>query len=421
MIGVIGLNHKTAPVEIREKYSIDNQENINLARKISSASCIDEVVILSTCNRTEIYFTADEQCFSEAFIIIERKLYQFVNQTNTDQNVLIPYLYRHNKKEAVRHLFRVISSLDSLVLGEYQIVSQVKEAYRLAREAGTIGRVFKRLFIKALETGKLVRTKTAMSVGAFSVSYAAVEKCQKYFNNLKQKKILLIGAGETGELVIKNLCKKGCHNITITNRTHEKAQLLANRYNGKTIKFADFMENMNEMEIVISSVSGKNHLFDADKLRPFLNEHPMLMIDLGIPRNINPDVSDLPNITLLNIDDLEEVVAANLEKKQNYITTAEDIIDDKVDEFSDWLNTQNLSPAIQDILYSISKISEQGLAAQKAYFPKETHQLLEQHSNLLSEKLTGTLIKNLKAISDNGRKTEYAKMIKELFYLPDEE
>ena len=419
MIGVIGLNHKTAPVEIREKYSIDNQGNIKLTKEISSISYIDEVLILSTCNRTEVYFVAEESYTRKAFDVIRKQLHLFVNQL--EQINLNQYFYHYQQEEAIKHLFRVISSLDSLVLGEYQIVSQIKEAFRLAKEAGTIGKVFKRLFIKALETGKLVRTKTAMSVGAFSVSYAAVEKCQKYFGNLEEKKILLIGAGETGELVVKNLNKKGCRNITITNRTAEKAQVLANRYNGKVIGFQDYMENLHEAEIVVTSVSGKNHLFDAQTIKPHLNGHPMLLIDLGIPRNINPDVSELPNITLLNIDDLEEVVTANHEKKQNYISVAEEIIDNKVNEFSDWLYAQNLSPAIQNILHSVSLINERELATQKYICPEETQQLLEKHSNYISEKLTNTLIKNLKIISDNGRKTEYTKIIKELFNVTDEE
>ena len=419
MIGVIGLNHKTAPVEIREKYSIDNQGNIKLTKEISSISYIDEVLILSTCNRTEVYFVAEESYTRKAFDVIRKQLHLFVNQL--EQINLNQYFYHYQQEEAIKHLFRVISSLDSLVLGEYQIVSQIKEAFRLTKEAGTIGKVFKRLFIKALETGKLVRTKTAMSVGAFSVSYAAVEKCQKYFGNLEEKKILLIGAGETGELVVKNLNKKGCRNITITNRTAEKAQVLANRYNGKVIGFQDYMENLHEAEIVVTSVSGKNHLFDAQTIKPHLNGHPMLLIDLGIPRNINPDVSELPNITLLNIDDLEEVVTANHEKKQNYISVAEEIIDNKVNEFSDWLYAQNLSPAIQNILHSVSLINERELATQKSICPEETQQLLEKHSNYISEKLTNTLIKNLKIISDNGRKTEYTKIIKELFNVTDEE
>ena len=419
MIGVIGLNHKTAPVEIREKYSIDNQGNIKLTKEISSISYIDEVLILSTCNRTEVYFVAEKSHIKKAFDITRKRLHLFVNQS--EQANLDQYFYHYQQEEAIKHLFRVISSLDSLVLGEYQIVSQIKDAFRLSKEAGTIGKIFKRLFIKALETGKLVRTKTAMSVGAFSVSYAAVEKCQKYFDNLEEKKILLIGAGETGELVVKNLNKKGCRNITITNRTAEKAQVLANRYDGKAIGFQDYMENLHEAEIVITSVSGKNHLFDAQTIKPHLNGHPMLLIDLGIPRNINPDVSELPNITLLNIDDLEEVVASNHEKKQDYISVAEKIIDIKINEFSDWLYAQNLSPAIQNIIHSVSLINERELATQKSICSEEAQQLLEKHSNYIYEKLTNTLIKNLKIISDNGRKTEYTKIIKELFNVTNEE
>jgi glutamyl-tRNA reductase len=230
MIGIIGLSHKSAPVHIREKFSLNVGEKTKLSHQISTNPYLDELVILSTCNRTEIYFKAADCCSPGAFNIVHRNLYQFIG-TNEE---MTKYFYRFQHDEAVRHLFRVVSSLDSMVLGEYQIVSQVKEAYKLAKENKTVGKIFKRLFNKALETGKLVRTKTAMSNGAFSVSYAAVEKCNEQFDDLQQKKILLIGAGETGELVIKNLHKKGCRHITVTNRTTAKAEELGKPYQGES-------------------------------------------------------------------------------------------------------------------------------------------------------------------------------------------
>ena len=192
----------------------------------------------------------------------------------------------------------------------YTKLLRIKEAYSHAEANGTVGKVLTRLFNKALETGKLVRSNTQMSTGAFSVSYAAVEKCNNQFKNLKDKKILLIGAGETGELVIKNLYKKGCKNITVTNRTITKAEELATRYNGKALPFNQMMEGIHDAEIIVSSVATKEPLFDATTLKPHLNGHPLvMMIDLGVPRNIHPNVSDIPIIDLVNVDDLEEVVA----------------------------------------------------------------------------------------------------------------
>lgn len=412
MIGVIGINHKSAPVHIREKFSLNNEENTKLARQISSNPHIDEVVTLSTCNRTEIYFKAADCCTAGAFNIIHKNLHQFIGLDEETTK----YFYRFQHDEAVRHLFRVVSSLDSMVIGEYQIVSQVKEACQLAKENKTVGKIFKRLFSKALEAGKLVRTRTAMSNGAFSVSYAAVEKCSEQFSDLKQKSILLVGAGETGELVIKNLFKKGCRNIIVTNRTTAKAEELARRYQGKALPFSKFMQGVHDAEIIVSSVSCKEPIFNARQLQPHLNGHShILMIDLGVPRNIHPDVLDIPGVSLLNVDDLKEVVAGNKEKKQTYISVAESIITEKVSEFSDWLSVQDLSPAIQTIISAINKINNNELAILKKSVPQQEYIQLEKYSKHTSDKLANSLIKSLKVISNNGRSTEYVKVIHDLF------
>ena len=412
MIGVIGLSHKSAPVHIREKFSLDQEGNKQLSRVISANKYIDELVLLSTCNRTEIYFKADDCCSPGAFHLIMKSLHQYSGMGEEADK----YFYRLGHDDAINHLFRVISSLESMILGEYQIVSQVKEAYSLARENKTIGRIFKRLFSKALETSKQVRTKTSMSNGAFSVSYAAVEKCHERFSDLQQKKILLIGAGETGELVIKNLHKKGCKDITVTNRTIIKAQELARRYEGKTLPFSNLMQGIHDAEIIVSSVSCKEPLLDAVSIQPHLNGHPhVMLIDLGVPRNIDEDVCGLPGISLLNVDDLEEVVAGNKEKKQTYVSVAEKIIAEKVAEFSDWLSIQSLSPAIRHIISAVNQISEHELAACKKSVQEAEYQQLEKYSRHLSEKLINSMIKNMKAISDNGKATEYVKVINDLF------
>jgi len=412
MIGVIGLSHKSAPVHIREKFSLDNGENSRLALQISENPHIDELVILSTCNRTEVYFKAADCCASGAFNIIHKNLHRFTGIDDQKSNCF----YRLQDDDAVRHLFRVVSSLDSMVLGEYQIVSQVKEAYFLAKENKTVGKIFKRLFTKALETGKLVRTNTAMSNGAFSVSYAAVEKCNEQFIDLQQKNILLIGAGETGELVIKNLFKKGCQHITVTNRTASKAEELARRYQGRVLPFAKLMEGVHDAEIIVSSVTCKEPLFDARQVMPYLDGHSAtMMIDLGVPRSIHPDISDISGVSLLNVDDLKEVVAGNKEKKRQYVTAAESIIAEKVTEFSDWLSVQDLSPTIQNIISAINQANRNELANLKKSATPEEYLQLEKYSRHISEKLANTLIRRLKVISNNGRATEYVKVINDLF------
>ncbi|WP_423127110.1 glutamyl-tRNA reductase [Gaoshiqia sp. Z1-71] len=412
MIGIIGLSHKSAPVHIREKFALNKDECSGLYKSIVSNQYIEELVILSTCNRTEIYFKADKCCSTGAFTIIMSYLRKYAGVGEE----MDKHFYRFQNDEAVKHLFRVVSSLESMVLGEYQIVSQIKEAYSQAKENGTVRKVLKRLFHKALETGKLVRTNTEMSAGAFSVSYAAVEKCSDQFRDLQDKKILLIGAGETGELVIKNLYKKGCKNITVTNRTVVKAEELAARYQGEALPFSRLMDGIHEAEIIVSSISSKEPIFDAGKVKPHLNGHPhVMMIDLGVPRNIHPDVSEIQGVSLLNVDDLEEVVAGNMEKKKAYVSVAEGIIAEKVIEFSDWLSIQNLSPVIQNMVSVVSRMNSDELAVFRKFHSEEEVRNMEKYGKHITEKLTNLMIKNLKTMSNNGRQTEFLKIINDLF------
>lgn len=417
MIGVIGISHKSAPVHIREKFSLNSEEIVSLGRQLCDDPHVEEVVILSTCNRTEIYFLASV-CGSRGAFTIIRKLLTLLHG---EKGELDNFFYQFRDEETVRHLFRVVSSLDSMVLGEYQVVSQVKEAFRLARENKMAGKILKRLFNKALETGKLVRTKTAMSRGAFSVSYAAVEKCHEQFGDLQDRKILLIGAGETGELVIKNMCKKGCRNITITNRTKSRAEELARRYHGRVLPFCRLLQGIGEAEIIVSSVSSRTPLLSTEDLGTRTDgKRQFLLIDLGVPRNFHPALAHLPGVCLLNVDDLKEVVIGNREKKQTYVLVAEKLIEEKVTEFSDWLSIQDLSPAIRNIIRTVRHISDQELAQMRKSAKEEDLLRLEKYFSHVSEKLSNELIKNLKQISNNGKATEYVNLINDLFSVTHE-
>ncbi len=411
MIGVVGLSHKSAPVHIREKFALNKDEYTDLSQTILKNKNIGELVIISTCNRTELYFTAEECCSPGAFHILFHYLKKHINEEDGFES----HFYQYETKSAVKHLFRVVSGLESMMLGEYQIVSQIKEAINHAEEIGSAGKILTRLFHKALETGKQVRTKTAMSTGAFSVSYAAVEKCSSIFEQLPDKKILLIGAGETGELVIKNLHKKGCQNIVVTNRTTSKAEELAQRFGGTAHNFKELSSAVREADIVVSSIACKAPLVTPEILSAENTEKQTVFIDLGVPRNIDPKIAEQTNITLYNVDDLEEVVAQNMEKKKTYVATAEKIITKKTNEFSDWLSVQNLSPAIQNIILGVNEINQSELAVFKRFHNDEEYQNMEKYGKHMAEKLVKSMIRNLKNISDNGRKTEYIKVINDLF------
>jgi len=301
-----------------------------------------------------------------------------------------------------------------MVVGEYQIVAQIKDAFQYAQKQNSTGKILNRLFTRALEVGKQVRTRTGISRGAFSVSYAAVEKCREHFSNIEERKILLVGAGETGELVLKNLHKRGSHKITIANRTPEKAQELAFRYDADTVPMENLDSAIKSAEIVISSIIGE-HYIDTDLLgvEPF--GHKVMMVDLGVPRNIHPDVAEISHVKLLNIDDLQRVVVQNEEKKKSYFDGAEDIIAEKLEEFEEWLMTQKLSPAIQLIASSVRQLHSDGLEAFKSSASEEEMEIMKSYGQHLSEKMIKTLIKNLKSTTDNGRKEDVVHVVNKLF------
>lgn len=412
MIGVIGVSHKSASVRVREKLAFDSNEAGFLASAILKNKYFREVVILSTCNRTEIYFVAEEICTNGAFKSIKSIL---TDTCNLEEDIQ-PYLFQYYHKETVRHLFKVVSGLDSMILGEYQIVSQVKAAYADAEENGRIGKIFHRFFNKALACSKHVRMSTPLNQGAFSVSYAAVEKCNEQFADLASRSILLIGAGDTGELVLKNLVRKGCHNILITNRTKDKAEELASLYKGKVLPYENLMHGIHDAEIIISSITCKDPILEATQIKPWLNGHEkMVMIDLGVPRNIHSNVAEIQGMTLLNVDDLEEVIAMNAERKQEYVSLAEEIVETHVNEYTKWLNEQNLAPTIKNIEKAILSLYQNELDAYKNNLSEAELEEIRKFNQYMSRKIKNKIVRQLKTVTDNGRITEFVGVINQLF------
>lgn len=404
MIGIIGLNHKSAPIHIREQFALDDEACKLLAKRICDGHHIDAMLILSTCNRTEFYYRAKASSRDMANMTIVKHLAAFTGVNDCRKS----YFYGFEHRDAVNHLFRVVSSLDSMVLGEYQIVSQVKNAFQLAETNRTLDKELTRMFHKALETGKIVRTQTEMSTGAFSVSYAAVEKCVQEFPKLTNKKILLVGTGETGELVARSLYKKGCKQITFVNRTRSKAEVLAAKYQAKVCSFEELDTAITEADILISAVGAKEPIINTAAT------HQQLLIDLGVPRNIKEELGEQANVSLVNVDDLQKVVTNNQEKKKALISTAEEIIEEKVGEFLDWLSGRNLSPAIQQIIHAMHEIQQSELDVFSKNRNEEENALLKEFSQHYSEKMVNTLIRNLKTLSDNGRHSDYIKVVIDL-------
>lgn len=322
---MVGLSHRSAPIEVREKFAFSKTSLEEALTRLKTDTQIQEGVILSTCNRVEIY----------ALGLPEKKingtLTNFLNSFHKVTNSSYEkYLYTFNGIGAIKHLFRVSSSLDSQILGETQILGQVKNAYFKARQTGTVSRVFPFVFEEAIKIGKRARSQTQIGYGAVSISTAAVEMARKIFGDLAEKRVLIIGAGKIGELSAEYFYSRGAKMVLVANRTFFRAQQLAKKFNGKAIAFDEFPKAILKADIIISSVNAPHILLKKEMMSKIIsnrNGRPVFIIDLGLPRNIAPDVNTLDNVYVYNLDDLKRVKDANLEDRLREAEKIEGIID----------------------------------------------------------------------------------------------
>ncbi|MBU0634978.1 MAG: glutamyl-tRNA reductase [Candidatus Omnitrophica bacterium] len=324
-INIIGINHRTAPIEIREKLAFPKGKLSEGLLYLKKNPRIKESVILSTCNRVEIYTLAEEDnAVPESIADFLTNFHKLGGESFKE------FIYRLEDFEAVRHLFRVSSSLDAQVLGENQILAQVRQAYLAAKEAGTVSKIFSYLFDEAIKVGKFVRTETQIGYGAVSIGSAAVELARKIFENLQRKKVLIIGAGKIGELSAKHLWDRGAQMILVANRTLAKAKELAQRFEASVIAFEKWHEALGDVDIVISSVNAPHLLVtkeQAEKIILQRKHRPMFFIDLGMPRNIDPEINSIDNIYVYNLDDLKKITDKNLNERLKEAEKAEQIIE----------------------------------------------------------------------------------------------
>lgn len=324
-IQLLGLNHKSAPIEIRERLAFSGSQLDVALKDLKRYEGIEEVLILSTCNRTEIYVACGDSSRGAGC------LWDFICRSMELQEESVrEYFYLLNNKEAIKHLFQVASSLDSMIIGETQIFGQVKDAYFKARKVNSLGRTLDCIFEEAIRVGKKVRTQTQIGKGAISTSTAAIELARKIFETLEDKKVLIIGAGKIGELTVKNLSSRGIKTVIVANRTLVKAQELAQRFCGEAIKFESILDYMRLSDIIISSTSAPHFVItaqDVSKVMRCRNNAPLFFIDLGLPRNIDPETNDLENVYLYNIDDLAGVCNANINQRRNEAQKAQQIVD----------------------------------------------------------------------------------------------
>ncbi len=383
---VIGINHKSAPVEIREKvaFSADGLEKRLQAIRSENKENNNEVIILSTCNRTEVYSFSNYTKEDIAAWLPQQK--------NVNQDDLNQYLYQHTEDEAIRHIMRVASGLDSMVLGEPQIFGQLKTALKTASEHKTAGTTLKRLMQHAFSTAKKVRTQTGIGSNPVSVAFAAVNLAKQIFSKLDNKTALLIGAGETVELVGKHLSNANIKNIIIANRSIANATKLADELGGLGVSLQDIGEYLPDADIVISStaapmpVIGKGTVEGALKKR---KHKPVFMVDIAVPRDIEAEVGDLDDIYLYTVDDLQSVIDDNLKSREKAAEQGEAMIDEEVDQFMGWLRAQDQIDLIKSYRDKISSIQEDTL--NKALKLLKNGSSADEALNFLAHTLTNKL------------------------------
>ena len=384
----LGVNHKTAPVEIRERIAFDPGSMQAALQKLTECPAVNEGVILSTCNRTELYCGVDEADIDG--IVDWLGQYHHVEQKD-----LRPYIYSYPDQEAVRHMLRVASGLDSMILGEPQILGQMKDAYQDAMNAGTTGRLLGRLFQHTFLVAKQVRTDTAIGSSPISIAFAAVSLAKQIFGDLSQQTVLLIGAGETIELAARHLHQNNIGRIIVANRTVERARSLAEEFQGYAIALNEIGTHLHEADIVISSTASPTPILTRAMIEPVLKtrkHRPIFMVDIAVPRDISQDVSELEDIYLYTVDDMQEVIQENLKSRQEAAKQAEEIIDTQTAHFMGWLRSLDSVSTIRNFRDQASALQQDVLeqARKKLQQGKTAEETIEWLAHTLTNKIIHT-------------------------------
>ena len=417
---LVGVNHKTTPVEIREKLAFTKGKIEESVNHLFNFPDIIEHTILSTCNRVEIYARANSQ--DSAIKSIKQFICDFHQLSLVE---LEDHFYSYSNKEAVEHLFRVSSSLDSMILGEAQILGQVKEAYSLARDLSSTGLVLNQLFEKAFSIAKKVREETGIAERSVSISSAAVELAQKIFDDLENHTVMLVGTGEMAELAAKHLISYGVKTIYVTSRTYERAANLARTLNGSALDFEAFKNELHRADIVITSTSAPNFIIKKEIVEKAIHERknkPIFFIDIAVPRDIEPDVNDLENVYLYDIDDLQVVVSANIKEREKEAKNAMNFISQEVTKFNNWVGALDAVPTIVEIRKKAENIRKQEIEKtlkKISHLSEDEKQLLRQMSSSMINKILHKPTIKLKQKTQSEDGHVYLKAIRHLFHLDD--
>ncbi len=412
----IGISHRTAAVEIRERMWLSNEET-RLAVARLKERFFTECMLVSTCNRTELYGLERETPVSQSDL--KSFLIGFKNAADTVRH---DHFYGSSAEEAVAHLFKVASGVDSMVVGDIQILNQVKEAFMLAREMQTLGPVMNRLMQATLHVGKRTRTETLICEGAVSVSYAAVELASKIFADLSRKSALLIGAGETGELTMKHLVGKGVGHVFIANRTREKADALAAEFGGTAVPYETLVDTLGAVDIVITSVASPSYVVQPEHVHDVMHRrsnNPLFIIDIGVPRNVNPASKKIENVFLYDIDGLSSIVDRNLERRIAELPRVDAIVNEELGEFFRWIDTLRVGPTIQQFRDTLEAIRREEVEKNINRFKPEDRDLVELLTHRIVNKILHQPTTALKqGDGEGGQETLLrVKILRDLFGL----
>lgn len=417
-IVLIGLNHKTAPIDIREKFAALCADGLVQLQQLAQYQPLKEVFQVSTCNRMEVLFTTPT--LDQGMGVVVGFLGETYGQTGA---ALKRYLYTYIDQEAVKHLFRVTCSLDSMVVGEPQILGQIKQAYRQAVEARTSGVILNRLLHKAFSVAKQVRTETRIGRSAVSISYAAVELAKKIFNDLAGKVVLLIGAGEMAELAAENLLNNSVDRIIVANRTLERAMALAKRFRGTSVPLEEVAEELSRADIIISSTGSPDPILRADEVKRRMRSRrnrPLFFIDIAVPRDIDPEVNRIENVYLYNIDDLQGIVDLNRADRLREAGRAEHIITAEALKFESWLRTLEVVPTIVALREKAEQIRQGELKKTFGHLdplPEDLAKSLQVVTQSIVNKVLHDPILFLKRTSSKARKEFYLDTARKMFNL----
>ena len=411
-LALVGVSHKTAPVEIRERLAF-NSEALRLALKsLTGRQDVSEAMILSTCNRVEVVAESPDDRLIREFLCEFHEI---------PHDVVSKHLYSFRNVDAIRHVFRVAASLDSMMIGEPQILGQIKEAFRIAADAGTVGMHLSALMNRAFAVAKKVRSETGISQFAVSISYAAVELARKIFGDLSGKTVMIIGASKMGELAAKHLKRNGVSSVLVTNRTFERAVELAQVFEGAAVPFEHFVDHIDRADIVISSTGAPHFIITkmlAEQIIHRSKNRPMFLIDIAVPRDIDPAVNEIDNAFLYDIDDLQQVIDANLKERMKEASKAEEIIDSEVQAFCVKMQSREVVPTIVQLRDSLEKLRRDEIERNRRHLKDlspEQQAAVDHITKSMVNKILHTPIETLKQMAHDPTGADLVEVVRRIF------